>query len=68
MPADTEHIYAMGPMLPEEGARELEDLAVTLVEKASALAGRVNPLVVRLYLPDIKKSCSFAGNLSIHFA
>src|SRR6266566_4303656 len=35
----------MEPMLPAESERRLEDLAIDLASKASALAGRVNPVV-----------------------
>jgi hypothetical protein len=35
----------MEPMLPPEGERRLEDLAIDLASKASALAGQVNPVV-----------------------
>lgn len=35
----------MEPMLPEDGNRELEDLAFDLTSKASSLAGTVNPIV-----------------------
>ena len=35
----------MEPMLPPEGERQLEDLAIDLASKASALAGQVNPVV-----------------------
>jgi Fic family protein len=35
----------MEPMLPAEGERRLEDLAIDLASKASALAARVNPVV-----------------------
>src|SRR5580765_2202491 len=35
----------MEPMLPEEGNRELEDIAFELTSKASSLAGQVNPTV-----------------------
>jgi hypothetical protein len=37
----------MEPMMPPEGERRLEDPAVELVAKASALAGRVYPHVRR---------------------
>src|SRR5438132_13699954 len=40
-----ESIALMEPMLPPEGERKLEDLAIDLASKASALAGRVNPVV-----------------------
>ncbi len=35
----------MEPMMPPEGERGLEDLAVDLVAKANALAGQINPVV-----------------------
>lgn len=37
----------MEPMMPREGGRRVEDLAVELVSKASALAGHLNPTVQR---------------------
>src|SRR5947207_16005292 len=43
--AAIEGIALMEPMLPPEGERKLEDLAIDLTSKASALAGRVNPVV-----------------------
>ena len=45
--AALKHPARMEPMMPREGERELEDLAVELVAKASALAGRVNPTLQR---------------------
>ena len=36
---------AIEPVLPEEGNRELEDIAFELTNKASSLAGQVNPIV-----------------------
>ena len=47
MSANSGGVYTMEPMIPQEGSRELEDLAVTLVEKSSALAGQANPLVAK---------------------
>lgn len=38
---------SMEPMLPPEGERRLEDVAVELVSKASRLAGHLNPIVQR---------------------
>lgn len=35
----------MEPMMPPEGERQLEDLVIDLVAKASALAGQIHPLV-----------------------
>lgn len=43
MTAETPRL--MEPMLPPEGERVLEDLAVDLVAKANALAGRLHPAV-----------------------
>jgi Fic family protein len=40
-----ESVALMEPMLPPEGERKLEDLAIDLATRASALAGRVNPVV-----------------------
>jgi Fic family protein len=34
----------MEPMLPSEGQRELEDLAVCLIEKSAKMAGQLNPI------------------------
>jgi Fic family protein len=42
---DTETTSLMEPMMPPEGTRVLEDLAVDLIAKASSLAGRVHPIV-----------------------
>jgi hypothetical protein len=39
------NVALMEPMLPPGGERKLEDLAIDLASKASALAGRVNPVV-----------------------
>jgi hypothetical protein len=43
--AAIENVSLMEPMLPSEGERRLEDLAIDLASKASALAGQVNPVV-----------------------
>ena len=40
-----ENVSLLEPMLPPERERKLEDLAIDLASKASALAGRVNPVV-----------------------
>ena len=40
-----ESIGAMEPLLPPENARDLNDLALDLVSKASAFAGMLNPIV-----------------------
>jgi hypothetical protein len=36
---------SMEPMLPSEGERQLEDLAFSLIRKASSLAGQLHPTV-----------------------
>ncbi len=41
----TETIGLMEPLLPPENARELNDLVLDLVSKASAFAGMLNPVV-----------------------
>ena len=41
----TESVSLMEPMMPPEGERRLEDLAIDLASKTSALAGQVNPVV-----------------------
>ena len=38
-----EHVSLMEPMLPEESNHELDDLAIDLVSKASALASKLSP-------------------------
>lgn len=40
-----ENTGLMEPMLPFEGHRELEDLAVGLIEKSAKMAGQLNPIV-----------------------
>lgn len=40
-----ETVALMEPMMPPEGDKRLEDLAIDLSLQASALAGRVNPIV-----------------------
>lgn len=40
-----ESVSWMEPLLPPEGERRLEDLAIDLVSKTNALAGQVNPVV-----------------------
>lgn len=47
MTAFHDPVAAMEPLMPEEGRAGLEDLAVTLIEKAGALAGQINPVVAR---------------------
>jgi len=45
MTKPVEHIKLMEPMLPEEGRRELEDLAFDLVQKASLFTATLKPEV-----------------------
>ncbi|MBM9514788.1 Fic family protein [Desulfogranum marinum] len=42
-----EKIGAMEPLLPPENARNLNDLALDLVSKASSFAGMLNPIVAK---------------------
>ena len=44
---DTESIGLMEPMLPPDGERRLEDLALDLATKASGLASQLPPAVRR---------------------
>ena len=62
-----EHITSMEPMLPEEGRRELEDLAFDLVQKASAFAATLNP-VVRASIADLVRSmnCYYSNLIEGH--
>lgn len=63
MPANIENTYTMEPMLPQEGVRELEDLAITLVAKSSALAGQVNPLVAKSIGDLVRSMNCYYSNL-----
>ena len=49
--------------MPEEGSRELEDLAFTLVEKASALAGQANPTVAQSIGDLVRSMNCYYSNL-----
>lgn len=62
-----ENIALMEPMLPAEGARQLEDLAVDLVHKASGLAGHLAP-VVRDSIGDLVRSmnCYYSNLIEGH--
>jgi Fic family protein len=57
----------MEPMLPAAGNRELEDLAVDLVARASGLAQQINP-VVRHSLGDLVRSmnCYYSNLIEGH--
>ncbi len=57
----------MEPMLPESGQRELGDLTIDLVSKASAFAGRLNP-VVRQSVGDLVRSmnCYYSNLIEGH--
>lgn len=50
-----EPVGLMEPMLPEEGNRQLEDLALTLVAKTNSLAGQLHP-IVRYAVGDLVRS------------
>ena len=56
-------IGLMDPMLPAEGERRLEDLAVELVAKASGLAGRVHPQVRRSVGALVRSMNCYYSNL-----
>jgi hypothetical protein len=45
----------MEPMLPPEGERNIEDLAIDLATKAAELAGQL-PQLVRLGMGDLVRS------------
>ncbi|MGI8783771.1 MAG: Fic family protein [Acidobacteriota bacterium] len=53
----------MEPMMPREGERRLEDLAVELVSKASALAGQVNPVVQQSMSTLVRSMNCYYSNL-----
>ena len=60
-------VALMEPMLPEEGNRLLEDLAVDLIARASALAGQVHP-IVRESIGDLVRSinCYYSNLIEGH--
>jgi Fic family protein len=60
-------IAYMEPMLPEEGLRDLEDSAASLLADASALAGRIHPLV-RDAVGDLVRSmnCYYSNLIEGH--
>ena len=56
----------MEPMLPAQGQRELEDLAMGLAKKGSSLAGALHP-IVRNSIGDLVRSMgALAAELGIH--
>ncbi len=60
-------VALMEPMLPEEGNRLLENLAMDLTAKASALAGQVHP-IVRESIGDLVRSinCYYSNLIEGH--
>lgn len=58
---------AMEPLMPPEGQAELEDPALILAEKASALAGQTHPIVARA-LGDLVRSmnCYYSNLIEGH--
>jgi Fic family protein len=63
----TENISAMEPMLPPEGRRKLEDLALDLATKASGLASQLPP-AVRRSIGDLVRSmnCYYTNLIEGH--
>src|SRR5262245_12169664 len=53
----------MEPLMPPEGHKGLEDLAVNLVAKASALAGRLHPVVERSLGALVRSMNCYYSNL-----
>ena len=62
-----ETVALMEPMLPAQGQRELEDMAMELAKKGSALAGTLHP-VVRQSLGDLARSmnCYYSNLIEGH--
>ncbi len=62
-----ESISSMEPMLPEENNRELEDLTVDLITKASKLASRLSPKL-QLSVADLVRSmnCYYSNLIEGH--
>lgn len=60
-------VYAMEPMLPEDARHELADLCVELVQRSSALAGRVNP-TLRASIGELVRSmnCYYSNLIEGH--
>src|SRR5437867_3898604 len=53
----------MEPMMPREGERRLDDPAIELVRKASALAGHLNPTVQRSLGALVRSMNCYYSNL-----
>ena len=62
-----ETVALMEPMLPAQGQRELEDMAMDLAKKSSALAGILHP-VVRQSVGDLVRSmnCYYSNLIEGH--
>ena len=62
-----ETVALMEPMLPAQGQRELEDMAMDLAKKSSALAGTLHP-VVRRSVGDLVRSmnCYYSNLIEGH--
>lgn len=63
----TEDIAIMEPMLPAQGNRELEDMAMSLAKKGSSLAGTLHP-VVRQSIGNLVRSmnCYYSNLIEGH--
>ena len=60
-------ISSLEPVLPEEGRKDLEDLATDLVAKSSALAGKLPP-VLRASIGHLVRSmnCYYSNLIEGH--
>lgn len=58
-----EHISRMEPMLPEEGNRVLEDLAIDLVSKSSSLASKLSPKLRKSVASLVRSMNCYYSNL-----
>lgn len=63
----TETITLMEPMLPPRGERELEDLAVSLVEKSSRMAAHI-PAAVQVQISELVRlmNCYYSNLIEDH--
>lgn len=59
----TESTGLMEPMLPRENAGQLSDLALDLVAKAHAFAGKLNPIVARSVADLVRSMNCYYSNL-----